>query len=695
VYHPYKRPPLALALLAATMLTPPGPAQAAPGDALGPEFVVNSYTTGDQRKAAVARDADGDFVVVWESFDQDESGRGIFAQRFGAAGVAQGDEFRVNTHTTNDQIRPAVAMDADGDFVVVWTSYEQDGMAGGIFGQRFDAAGAAQGTEFRANSYTTSQQSQPAVAMDADGDFVVVWSSYGPDGSGYGVFGQRFDAAGFAQGLEFKVNVFPAEDQWNPAVAMDADGDFVVAWQGYDPDSADFDIFARLFFATGMTNGGEFPVNSTTADEQWNPAVAMDADGDFVVAWGSYGTDGSGYGVFAQRLDAAGVAQGDEFRVNSFTTNDQRFPSVAVDADGDFVVVWESLGQDGSADGVFGRRFDAAGAAQGPEFNINDVTAGNQRFPAVAVDADGDFVVSWASYGQDDSGHGIVARRGQGAGPVAGDFTVDGRADILWRNRETGAALLWQMDGFETEATGSIGGAGTDWQVRALADFDADTKTDILWRNTASGAALIWLMDGFARRELGGIGGAGPDWEIAGAGDFDGDDHADILWRNTATEANVVWLMDGLTRRELGGIGGVPPVWEVAGVGDFDADAKSDILWRNADTGANVVWLMDGFAKSDSGGIGAVPPAWEVAGLGTFNSDARSDILWRNAETGSTVIWKMNGLVKEDAGGIGAPPLVWRIEGVGDGDGDKRSDILTRATAPPWSGGWTASSRTT
>ena len=90
----------------------------APGDALGREFRVNTFTTGVQAIPAVAMAPDGDFIVAWVSNGQDGDQSGIFAQRFDAAGVAQGAEFQVNTYTTRNQINPAVAMDADGDFVV-------------------------------------------------------------------------------------------------------------------------------------------------------------------------------------------------------------------------------------------------------------------------------------------------------------------------------------------------------------------------------------------------------------------------------------------------------------------------------------------------------------------------------------------------------------------------------------------------
>ena len=111
---------------------------------VGPEFRVNSATPNSQAAASMAMDADGDFVVTWESNLQDGGGYGIYAQRYNAAGVVQGDEFRVNTTTANEQRNATVAIDADGDFVVTWQSYGQDTATSyGISAQRYNAAGVA------------------------------------------------------------------------------------------------------------------------------------------------------------------------------------------------------------------------------------------------------------------------------------------------------------------------------------------------------------------------------------------------------------------------------------------------------------------------------------------------------------------------------------------------------------------------
>ncbi len=117
---------------------------------------------------------------------------GIFGQRFASSGIPLGPESRVNTYTTSFPSGPSVAADSAGNFVVVWNS-RGDGSYDGVFGQRYASSGAPDGPEFRVNTYTISSQGYPSVAADSAGNFVVVWDSYfNQDGSGFGVFGQRY-----------------------------------------------------------------------------------------------------------------------------------------------------------------------------------------------------------------------------------------------------------------------------------------------------------------------------------------------------------------------------------------------------------------------------------------------------------------------------------------------------------------------
>ena len=370
----------------------------------GPEFRANSYTQSLQAYPATGMDADGDFVVVWQSNGQDQAtgtNEGVYGQRYSAAGAVRGGEFRVNTTTAGNQVRPQVAMDPLGNFVVVWES--DDGSGPGIFAQRYDAAGAAQGGEFRVNATTAQPQSFPAVAMGGDVGFVVTWVSSTQDLSLDGVYAQRFTPSGVPAGPEFRVNTETASQQRYPTVAIDLSGEFVVAWSSdlQDPDNST-GIYAQRFDAAGARQGGEFRVNTFTTSDQILPSLAMDGDGDFAVTWHGYEQNGN-YGVFARRFDSGGLAQGGEFRVSNTVPGFQRNTAIAMDEDGDFVITWqdEHTGPAPGFTSVMARRFTSGGAAVAGEFLVNTTDVGHHRYPAAAMDADGDFVVAWAGYGQD------------------------------------------------------------------------------------------------------------------------------------------------------------------------------------------------------------------------------------------------------------------------------------------------------
>jgi hypothetical protein len=601
-----KTAPFALALLAATCLTPVGAAQAAPGDALGAPFQVNT-TGGLPRIPSVAMDADGDFVMAWfRSFDPSHSSPyyDIVARRYDAAGIVQGDEFQVNTTPGGLQWLPAVAMDLDGDFVVAW-----DGP--GILAQRYNERGGSEGPEFRVDAKTIAGHF-PSIAMDADGDFVVVWERWDGEYPASDIFAQRYNAAGEPQGGEFRVNATTIGSQDWPAVAMDDEGNFVVAWESRGQDGDSSGVFAQSFDAAGVAQGPEFQVNTTTIGRQERPSVAMDADGDFVVAWSGNeqpdpcNASGSKFDVFARRYDSVGNPLSGEIQVSSITKNNLGSPTVAMDADGDFVVAW----YDYCKASTIVRRYDAAGSPEDGEVQLEAAHIGVPADPTVAMDADGDYVVAWHDAG--GGGYRIFAQRFQGPGLRAGDFDTDGKADILWHNAASGAAVLWRMNGFTKVAAEPVGAAAAPWSVAGIADFTGETKADILWRNAETGNTVLWQMDGSAKVAAGALGTVPPAWQIEGLGDLDGDAYADILWRNAATGNAIVWLMDGFTRKAAQSIGFIAADWTVAGTGDFDGDAKADILWRNAATGNTVVWLMDGLQKVAAQSIGAPDTAWKI-----------------------------------------------------------------------------------
>jgi hypothetical protein len=379
----------------------------------GGEFRINTYTTGRQQFPRQAMEPDGDFVVVWTSDAQDGSSQGAFGQRFAASGAPRGNEFRINTYTTGFQGQPHVAVGSTGEFVVVWKS-AYDGSDYSIQGRRYDGSGSAIGGEFQVGkTFTTGFQSPPHVGRASDGRFVVSWTSESVDGSSSGIAARRFDASGNPIGSEFVVNAYTTGQQIRSDLAVEANGNFVVVWEDCcNGDGSGSAIFGQRFDASGNRLGSEFQVNSYTTGYQGGASVSVSPAGGFVVVW-SGPEDAFSYGVFARRFDASGTAVGNDFVVNTYTTADQYglFGQVAHDARGNFVVTWQGYG-DGSLFGTFAQPFSASGARRGAEFRVNTYTTGDQSLPSVASDSAGNFVIDWESRsGQDGSDWGTFAQR--------------------------------------------------------------------------------------------------------------------------------------------------------------------------------------------------------------------------------------------------------------------------------------------
>ena len=197
-------------------------------------------------------------------------------------------------------------------------------------------------------------------------------------------------------GPAMQVNTTTEGRQERPAVARCEDGRYVVAWDSdaAGPPSYD-DVFARVYNADGTPRTGEFQVNVHTDEAQYRPEVAMAPNGDFVIVWESLKQDGDSSGVYARRFWADGSAKGPEFKVNTHVVSSQCTPDVALAPDGRFTVTWYSSHQ-GTAEGeIYAQRYNADGTPDGGEFRVNTETKRLQLHPAVAYAPDGGSWIVW------------------------------------------------------------------------------------------------------------------------------------------------------------------------------------------------------------------------------------------------------------------------------------------------------------
>ena len=371
----------------------------------GSEFSANAIVVSNQDHPDLAFSSSGEFAIVWQSQNQNGD-LDIYERLYRSDGGNLGSEFRVNQAANSQatpQTDPAVAIDGLGNSVVVWVSAAQDGSKN-IYGQRVSSTGQRIGGEILVNSSTVGDQTVPAVAMNLSGNFVVTWTSNGQpnastkgkDNSGTGVYAQRFSANGKAIDREFRVNATTTADQANSAIAMNSAGDYVIAWDS-GQDGNGKDVYAQIYRSNGGRVGSEFRVNSTATGDQDQPTAGIDAAGNFVIAWRGQDSDSSG--IYAQRYSANGNSRGREFQVNSTSSGNQTAPSLGMDAEGGFIVTWASNGQGNGYD-IYAQRYNLDGGRSGGEFRVNKIQNKAQTDPAIGMAANGDFVVGWVTNSQ-------------------------------------------------------------------------------------------------------------------------------------------------------------------------------------------------------------------------------------------------------------------------------------------------------
>ncbi|MBW2524946.1 MAG: metallophosphoesterase [Deltaproteobacteria bacterium] len=371
---------------------------------------VNSVAAGQQIDPQVSIAPDGSFVVAWEDDSSAADGAGnhdILVRGFGPGGCEAFADVQANPDGTGQQQAPAVASDAQGNFVVVW---QDDTDENGVF--QLHARGfAADGTErfprMTVNSQAQGQQVEPAIGMAPDGRFVVAWQDDPENDGTYQVMMRGFAADGSERFSQRSAHADAQGQRIAPSVGLADDARFVVAWQDDTDGNGVFQIHARGFAANGAEQFALLTVNSVATGQQRRPAVGTASDGSFVVAWED-AADGS-YDIRARGFHANGTNRVSDFPVSS-TSGEHRSPAVAMTPSGNFTVAWQDDADGNGSFQIAARAFAADGAERLARFIVNREGTGQQIAPASAEDDAGALVVAWQDDMDDNGVYQILAR---------------------------------------------------------------------------------------------------------------------------------------------------------------------------------------------------------------------------------------------------------------------------------------------
>ncbi len=339
--------------------------------------------------------------------------------------VAQGQspillDRRVHSPSGTFELWPSIALDLYGRSLVAWESNAD----GTILFRAFDEHGDPVADQVVANTPANNYRTVLGLSTERNGRAVISWGGageLGPDSAGpY--------ARCLETGSQLACEVFAVARQGlglsgdAPSVDLRSDGTMAFAWYISAGGAPAPRVGGAFFSPAGDPLGQTFQVDGefdTQTEARSSPRVAALGPDRMVVVWSEVGADSSGHGVQGQLFSGQGLPLGPPFVLSTFEFGDQVAPDVAASEDGRFVTVWESWGQDGSDQGIYGQRFTADGVKVGGEFQVSSSAPTGQSDPSVDMDSGGRFAVSWSSHQEPADGNKEIFARAYAADGVA------------------------------------------------------------------------------------------------------------------------------------------------------------------------------------------------------------------------------------------------------------------------------------
>ncbi len=397
----------------------------------------------DMQFPDAAVDKSGRAIFVWNS-SPGTSGHDIYLRRFDAAGSPLANPAIVNTFTDNDQKRPRIALARNDSFLVVWESNEDIG--GGVHRftircQAYNAGGAKVGSDQYVSTLNTNIGSviQIDVAALAGGGYIVAWPSSqttGSDASGQSIQARRVSSTGVPQGSQFQVNTTTGGAQSDPSVAALDDGGYFVVFTSPNTGAGP-EVRGRRFASNDGAVGNDFRINTTSAGSKSDTEVVRGWDGRLLILWQDEEGLGMSGEIRARLFDRNLSAAGNDFRVNTYTSSQQQYPRAFDWGPGGWFVTWQSIGSvgDDTTNGSIQQRI-VSGSNQflGAQMQLNVYTNGDQREPGTG-----------GRYGQ-----GAAAWRSNGNSDDSNNHAITGE---LWQSATNGQGCLF-CDDLEWGTTG-------------------------------------------------------------------------------------------------------------------------------------------------------------------------------------------------------------------------------------------------
>jgi hypothetical protein len=415
--------------------------------------------SGGQVSPVITHDGTGGAVIAWND-SRDPVNTDIYAQGVTADGAIRWYPIGMPTcAATNYQSDPLVIPDGAGGTIVAWQD-ARSGATPDIYAQKLNVIGYIQWTS-NGVAICTGKTGLAIAGMVSDGagGAIIVWHDKRDFYNG--VFAQRIDSNGSVMWTANGVTICSqVEHQQNPAIASDGSGGAIIAWE--DRRNGGYDIYAQRIDANGVAQwtAGGIAV-CTESQNQTAVQVVEDGSGGAVLAW----TDRRNTvdnDIFAQRVDASGALQWGTGVTAGAWMYDQTDCRLVHIGSGVTIVTWVDA-RSGSSTDVYAQKLDAAGTSQ-------------WGFSGVAV---------CAAAGDQDNAR--IVTNGAGGAFVAWDDARNGTSnvDIYAQNVGSDGTPAWAADGAEM-----CGASGN--QTNVTISEDGANGMFIAWADSRSGTVKAY-----------------------------------------------------------------------------------------------------------------------------------------------------------------------------------------------------------
>jgi hypothetical protein len=432
------------------------------------EFRVNTYEEAWQDGPIVQSFADGSFLILWRSFNQEFDVYYIGAQLYDRFGNPVGGERVLDAEQGSASEISGITRLNDGGFVITF-AYSFDGLLDQdqVYAKVYNADFSERTGRIKVDFVPDFESFNANVAALADGGFMVFYDSDEARPTQDDIYAQRYDRNGVAIGGNFLVNTNEKQfDQNAVSIAQLKNGNVLAMWhsEGSFPTPGDLDsneIRGTIYGANGQVIRADFSIADAegTVGDGIDPfSVTETNNGGFALV--RYETESAGkdftYDVKLRLYNKNGNKISDEITVTKETRGIVYSVDVAQLVSGEIVVVWQTPSvSDYPYDDVLAKVFDASGRPISGVFNVAQATELGQEDPDIEALPGGGFVVTYMSEAADADHDGIAARVFGRAG---------GQDDVAFVD-ETG--VLAGLDGNDTlngnDFSNSLfGGAGDD-----------------------------------------------------------------------------------------------------------------------------------------------------------------------------------------------------------------------------------------